>query len=106
MGDTAIWLGVLGLAIWTVWRITESPSEPTYPEDTTMATTHVPIIRRISDKPPAGPFRDAYTEGGPGRVRYEVDWQGVPVVEGDTVLMSVEIFERCIAILNGEETQG
>ncbi len=83
MADVAIWLGVVALACWTVWRITEGPSEPTYEEP--MTTTHEPTIYRTK------------TLQGP---HYHVDWHGARVVEGDTVLMSVEMFQRSIDILN------
>lgn len=87
MADAAIWLGVIALACWTVWRITEGPSQPTYEEDTTMATTHEPTI--ISSKPdPNGP------------THLTVDWHGIPVIEGDTVLMQVDLFLQCVDTIN------
>jgi len=92
MGDVIIWASVLALAGLTVWRITESPSQPTYPEDTTMATIHHPAI--ISSKvDPKGP------------THVTIDWHGVPVVEGDTALISVELLQRCVDIVNAHNRE-
>jgi hypothetical protein len=36
------------------------------------------------------------------QARHVIDWRGPAPQPNDTVLMSVELFEQCIAILNGE----
>lgn len=52
-------------------------------------TTHEPTVRRIDNGPACWPT-------------YEIEWPNGEPAEGDTVLLSAELFARSIAILSGE----